>query len=64
MTSPNSTAAYSEGELNKLMDYVKNVTKVGGDHGFAACIIGMSSIKFSLPMVLNMLLRSSDEFLP
>ena len=40
MTSSNSTAAYSEGELNKLLGYVNHVTSVGGNYGFSACIVG------------------------
>ena len=44
MTSPNSTAAYSEGEINKLLGYVRYITSVGGDYGFSACVIGKSSI--------------------
>lgn len=44
MTSLNSTAAYSEGELSKLLDYVKHITSVGGNYGFSACVVGKLSI--------------------
>ena len=44
MTSPNSTAPYSEADLNKLVGYVKHLTSVGGTHGFSACVIGKLSI--------------------
>lgn len=49
MTSSNSTAAYSEGELSKLLGYVKHVTSVGGNYGFSACVVGrlMSFFVFS-----------------
>ena len=40
MTSINSTAEYSEGDLSKLIGYVKHLTSVGGNHGFSACIVG------------------------
>ena len=43
MTSPNSTAAYSESELGKLLSYVKEIRQVGGNHGFSACVFGESS---------------------
>ena len=44
MTSTNSTTIYSEPELNKLLGYVRNVKRVGGNYGFAACVVGKSSI--------------------
>ena len=43
MTSPNSTAPYSEADLNKLVGYVKHLTSVGGMHGFSACVVGKLS---------------------
>ena len=43
MTSPNSIAAYSEAELNKLAGCVKEIRTVGRDHGFSACIAGEPS---------------------
>ena len=43
MTSPNSTAVYSELELNKLLGYVGYIKQVGGKHGFSACVVGKSS---------------------
>ena len=46
MTSSNSTAAYSEGELNKLLGYVKYITSVGGNYGFSACVVGKSGIPY------------------
>ena len=46
MTSPNSTAAYSEGELNKLLDYVKYITSVGGNYGFSACVVGKLGVPY------------------
>ena len=44
MTSPNSTTIYSEGDLNKLLGYVRHIKTVGGNFGFSACIVGMSSV--------------------
>jgi len=44
MTSQNSTAPYSEGELQKLLNYVKHLKSVGGKYGFSACIVGGSNI--------------------
>ena len=44
MTSPNSTAPYSEGDLKKLLGYVKHLAFVGGNYGFSACIVGKPSI--------------------
>ena len=41
MTSPNSTAAYSEGELQKLLGYATHIQLIGGNYGFSACIVGM-----------------------
>ena len=49
MTSSNSTAAYSEGELNKLLGYVNHLTSVGGNYGFSACIVGKQNSKHSAP---------------
>ena len=46
MTSSNSTAAYSEGELNKLRGYVKDIALVGGNYGFSACVVGKSNISY------------------
>ena len=62
MTSPNSTTIYSEGELNKLLGYVRDIRSVGGNFGFSACIIGTSNI---LPPVNapNQFSRPLDEFL-
>ena len=40
MTSRDSTAIYSEGDLSKLLGYVKNITSVGGSYGFSACVVG------------------------
>lgn len=44
MTSPNSTAAYAEGDLSKLLAYVRYITSIGGDYGFSACVVGKSCI--------------------
>ena len=44
MTSPNSTAAYSEGDLSKLLGYARYIASVGGNYGFSACVVGKSSI--------------------
>ena len=40
MTSSNSTTIYSEPELNKLLGYVRHLKRVGGNFGFAACVVG------------------------
>lgn len=40
MTSQNSTAPYSEGELTKFIGYVNRVTSIGGNYGFSACVVG------------------------
>ena len=62
MTSSNSTAVYSEGDLGKLLSYVKEIKQVGGNHGFSACVVGEPDI---LPHIgaANRFLRSLDEFL-
>ena len=44
MTSPESTAIYSEPELNKLLGYVNQIRKVGENFGFSACVAGKSSV--------------------
>ena len=44
MTSPSSTAVYSEGELNKFLDYVERIESIGGKHGFSACVFGKSGV--------------------
>jgi len=44
MTSPNSTTVYSEGDLSKLLGYVRHIKSAGGDHGFSACVIGKSIV--------------------
>ena len=36
MTSSDSTAVYSEGELSKLLSYMKEIKQVGRNHGFPA----------------------------
>ena len=43
MTSSNSTTIYSEPELNKLLGYVRHIKRVGGNYGFAACVVGKST---------------------
>ena len=43
MTSPNSTAVYSEAELSKLLGYVRHIKSVGGNYGFSACVLGKPS---------------------
>jgi len=48
MTSPNSTAIYSEEELNKLLGYVRQIKSVGGNCGFSACVVGKPGV---LPLV-------------
>lgn len=53
MTSCNSTAAYSEGELSKLLGYVKHVTSIGGNYGFSACIVGRLMSFFLYARYLN-----------
>ena len=44
MTSSDSTAIYSEPEVNKLLGYVGRIKQVGGMHGFSACVVGESSV--------------------
>ena len=44
MTSPNSTAAYPEADLSKLLSYVGHINSVGGNYGFSACIVGRTSV--------------------
>ena len=62
MTSSNSTAVYSEGDLSKLLGYVKNIKSVGEKYGFSACVVGKPSV---LPLIgaTNCFLRSLDVFL-
>ena len=48
MTSPNSTATYSEEELNKILGYVKEIKQVGGNHGFSACVVGGSGAPYHI----------------
>ena len=48
MTSPNSTTVYSEPDLKKLLSYVKHIKRVGGDFGFSACVVGESSVQYSI----------------
>jgi hypothetical protein len=61
MTSPNSTAVYSEPELRKLLSYVKDIKHVGGNYGFSACVVGMSN--HLIPSKISEgLVRSFDEF--
>ena len=48
MTSPNSTAIYSEGDLNKLLGYVRHIKSVGRDYGFSACVVGKPDV---LPLI-------------
>ena len=62
MTSSNSTAVYSEGDLSKLLGYVRHINSVGGNYGFSACIVGKSSI-LPLAGAPNRFLRSFDAFL-
>lgn len=62
MTSFNSTVPYSEGEVKKLLGYVRHITSVGGDYGFSACVVGKSSIAVSHRVFLTILLRPLDEF--
>lgn len=44
MTSTNSTAVYSEPDLNKLLGYVGHIKQVGGNYGFSACVVGKSNV--------------------
>lgn len=53
MTSPNSTAPYSEGELQKLLGYVKHLKSVGGKYGFSACIVGRLMSFFVFTRYIN-----------
>ena len=46
MTSPNSTAPYSEADLSKLLGYVQHLKSVGGNHGFSACVVGKLNISY------------------
>ena len=62
MTSSDSTAVYSEPELNKLLGYVRETKQVGGNYGFSACIVGKSNGMHTLS-VPHGFLRSLDEFL-
>jgi hypothetical protein len=48
MTSPNSTAIYSEPEFNKVLGYMEHINKVGGNYGFSACVVGKSSAPYSI----------------
>ena len=52
MTSSNSTTIYSEGELNKLLGYVRNIGSVGGNFGFSACVVGMPNVLPRTPTLL------------
>ena len=62
MTSADSTTVYSEGDLSKLLGYVRHIKSVGGNYGFSACVVGKPSV---LPLIgaTNRFLRSFDEFL-
>ena len=62
MTSSNSTAVYSEGDLGKLLSYVKEIKQVGRNHGFSACVVGKQSV---LPLIgaASRFPRSLDDFL-
>ena len=62
MTSTNSTTIYSEPELNKLLGYVGNIKRVGGNYGFAACVFGKSNTLHPM-CVPHRFLRSPDDFL-
>lgn len=53
MTSSNSTAAYSEGELKKLLSYVKHIASIGGNCGFSACVVGRLMSFFIYARYLN-----------
>ena len=44
MTSADSTAVYSEPELNKLFGYVTHIKQVGGNYGFSACVVGKPTV--------------------
>ena len=44
MTSPGSTAFFSESELAKLLNYVREIKHAGGMHGFSACVVGKSGV--------------------
>ena len=48
MTSTDSTAVYSEAELNKFLSYVKEIKQVGGNYGVSAWVAGKSSIVHSI----------------
>ena len=61
MTSPNSTAVYSEPELRKLLSYVKDIKHVGGNYGFSACVVGESN-QLIYSNISEGFLRSLDEF--
>ena len=62
MTSSNSTAVYSEGDLSKLLGYVRHIKSVGGNYGFSACVVGKQIVP---PLIgaTNHFLRPLDEFL-
>lgn len=62
MTSSNSTAAYSEGELKKLLSYVKHIASIGGNCGFSACVVGQSNVPESKKLP-SRTLRPLDELL-
>lgn len=53
MTSPGSTVPYSEGEIGKLLGYVKHITLIGGNYGFSACVVGRLMGFFTSSRFLN-----------
>ena len=44
VTSPDSTTLYSEEDISKLLAYARDITTVGGNYGFSACVVGKSRI--------------------
>ena len=62
MTCTNSTTIYAEGEINKLLGYVKHIKSVGGNYGFSARVVGKPGV---LPLIdaANRSLRPLNEFL-
>jgi hypothetical protein len=61
MTSSNSTVVYSEPDIRKLLDYVKDIKHVGGNCGFSACVVGESN-QLIPSNISEGFLRSFDEF--
>jgi len=60
MTSSNSTVVYSEGDLSKFLNYVKEIRQVGRNHGFSACVVGGSGVLY---LILTFLIVFSGRLM-